>query len=388
MSGIFCLQSGNGLNNARRPEPLPGGIVQLFTHRLITVWAMVGLFCCHALAEQSPSPPAFRLPADVVAPVRYRAELTIVPDQDTFTGTVEIDLHFAKSTSILWLNAEKLVVKDAALTVGSDKMPARTISEPKDFVGFAFDHPVGPGAAMLRVTFQGEISRKDMQGIFQVKDGNEWYVYSQFENISARQAFPCFDEPGYKVPWQLALHVKRDQVALSNTPIVSETESSDGMKAVKFAETPPLPSYLVALTVGHLDFVDAGTVGRKNTRIRIVVPHGRGGEAKYSAQTTPTIVNLLEDYFGIPYPYDKLDEVAIPLAGYAMEHPGLVTFGAQIILAKPEAQTLGFQRGWTSVAAHELAHQWFGDLVTTAWWDDTWLNEGFATWMANKTTAW
>jgi cytosol alanyl aminopeptidase len=345
---------------------------------------MVAVPAVRAQTTEAPVPPKFRLPADVVAPLRYAVDLTVIPDGATFTGAVDIQLNFKKSATALWLNAEKLKVKEATLTASGATVPLKVVPADKDYVGFAFTSPVGPGQAKLHVSYQGEISRKDMRGIFQVKDGVEWYIYSQFEDIGARQAFPCFDEPGYKVPWQLTLHVKKDQVALSNTPIVSEIDSSNGMKTVKFAETPPLPSYLVALTVGHLDFIDAGTAGKKNTPVRIVVPHGRGGEAKYSAETTPTIVNLLEEYFGTPYPYDKLDEVAIPLAGYAMEHPGLVTYGASIILVKPEEQTRVHQRLWSSVAAHELAHQWFGDLVTTAWWDDIWLNEGFASWMANK----
>jgi alanyl aminopeptidase len=369
-----------------------GGIMRRFVHystvALIAVCALASLGVWNAKAgqapDQAPVPPKFRLPADEVGPVRYRLDLTLVPDQDTFLGAVEIDLQLAKSTSVLWLNSEMLTVKDAALTVGQEKLAAKVISEPHDYVGFAFDHAVGPGAATLRVVYQGEISRKDQQGIFQMKDGDRWYVYSQFEAIWARRAFPCFDEPSYKVPWQLMLRVKKDQAALSNTPALSETESGDGMKVVKFAETKPLPSYLVALAVGDLEFVDAGAAGKKNTRVRIVVPRGHGAEAKYAAETTPAIVSLLENYFDIPYPYDKLDEVAIPLYGGAMENAGMVTYGSSIILAKPEQDSPERQRDWVWTAAHELAHQWFGDLVTTAWWDDIWLNEGFASWTANK----
>ena len=352
--------------------------------RLTMALALGMLAALPVWAGNAPAPPKFRLPSEVAGPVRYAVDLTIVPDRDTFTGAIDIDLNFKQSTPILWLNADKIAVKVASLSSAGQEVAVEVIPTPKDYVGFAFAHPVGPGAARLHVSYQGEISRKDMQGIFQVKDGGEWYVYSQFENIGARRAYPCFDEPAYKVPWQLTLHVKKDQVALSNTPALSETETGNGMKTAKFVETPPLPSYLVALTVGNEDIVDAGTAGEKHTKVRIVVPHERAAEAKYAAQTTPDIVNLLEKYFGIPYPYDKLDEVAIPLAGYAMEHPGLVTYGASIIAVKPENDTLNRQREWVSVAAHELAHQWFGDLVTTAWWDDIWLNEGFASWMANK----
>ena len=335
-------------------------------------------------ADDFPPPPKLRLPDDLAAPVRYRIELTVIPDQETFTGTLEVDLRFAKSTSLLWLNAEKLIVNEATLAAGTEKLDAKVITKPKDYIAFAFAHAVGPGQATLRVSYRGEISRKDTQGIFQVKDGDQWYVYTQFEGTSARQAFPCFDEPRYKVPWQLTLHVKKNQEALSNTPITSETDTSDGMKMVKFAETKPLPSYLVALSVGDLEFVDAKVTGKKSTRIRIAVPRGRAAEATYAAETTPAIVERLENYFGIPYPYEKLDEVAVPLFGGAMENAGQVTYGVSIILSKPGQDTPARRRNWVWTAAHELAHQWFGDLVTNAWWDDTWLNEGFANWMADK----
>jgi alanyl aminopeptidase len=352
---------------------------------VLIVASFVAMFGIAPACADEPFPaPKLRLPADVVAPVRYRLDLTVIPDQDTFTGIVEIDVRFAKSTSLFWLNAQKLKVKEATLIVGAEKLDARVISEPKDFIGFALTHPVAPGEATLRVTYQGEISRKDMQGVFQVKDGEHWYVYTQFEDTSARQAFPCFDEPGYKVPWQLTLHLKNNQQAFSNTPIDSETDTHDGMKIVRFAETKPLPSYLVAFSVGDFEVVPAGTAGKKNTNIRIVVPRGRAAEATYAAQTTGAIVGLLEDYFGIPYPYEKLDEVAVPLFDVAMENAGQVTFPLPVILAKPDRDTPERQRTWVWVAAHELAHQWSGDLVTTAWWDDLWLNEGFANWIANK----
>lgn len=359
-------------------------LLRSFTAVLIAGCFVATLGVGRTWADDSPLPPKLRLPADVVAPVRYRVELTVIPDQDTFTGTVEIDLRFAKSTSLLWLNADKLTVSEATLKTGTEKVDAKVIAETKDYIGFTLPHPVGPGDATLRLLYKGAISRKDMRGIFQVKDGDQWYVYTQFEETSARRAFPCFDEPGYKVPWQLTLHVKQNQEALSNTQVASKSDAPDGMKTIQFAETKPLPSYLVAFSVGDFEILDAGTAGKKNTRVRIAVPRGRIKEAAYAAETTPAIVGLLENYFGIPYPYDKLDEVAVPMFGGAMENAGQVTYGTSIILAKPDQDTPERQRSWVWVAAHELAHQWSGDLVTNAWWDDTWLNEGFANWMADK----
>ena len=360
----------------------------LTTSVLIAVCALLSSGVSRARAGETPgenpAPPKFRLPAEVVGPTRYRVDLTLVPDQNTFTAAIDIDLQFAKPSPVLWLNAEKLEIKEATLTVAGEKVTAKIITEPHDYVGFAFDRSVGPGPATLHAAFQGEISRKDQQGIFQMKDGDQWYIYSQFEAIYARRAFPCFDEPNYKVPWQLTLHIKKDQAGFSNTPILSVTNADEGMKTVEFAETKLLPSYLVAVAVGDMEVVDAGTAGKKHTHIRIVVPRGHSAEAKYAAETTPAILNLLENYFGIPYAYDKLDEVAVPLFGGAMENAGLVTYGSAIIIQKPDQDTPERQRGWVSVASHELAHQWVGDLVTTAWWDDIWLNEGFASWMANK----
>ncbi len=144
---------------------------RIITAGLIVTSALGTFHLSAAWADDSPAPPKLRLPADVVGPVRYRVELTAIPDQDTFTGAIDIDLQFAESASVLWLNAENLAIRDATLTVRDEQLAAKIITEPKDYVGFSFGHPVGPGPATLHVAYQGEVSRKDQQGIFQMKDG-------------------------------------------------------------------------------------------------------------------------------------------------------------------------------------------------------------------------
>src|SRR5207302_9119855 len=160
-----------------------------------------------------------------------------------------------------------------------------------------------------------------------------------------------------------------------------EQDEPNGMKMVSFAPTPPLPSYLVAMAVGPFELVDAGTWGQGKTPVRIVTPRQQANEAKYAVESTGPILEQLETYFGRGYPYAKLDLISLPVSIGAMENPGLVTFGHQLILSKVDQDTPGRQRTFAAVCAHELAHMWFGDLVTMAWWDDLWLNEAFATWM-------
>jgi alanyl aminopeptidase len=209
---------------------------------------------------------------------------------------------------------------------------------------------------------------------------------TQFGELFARNAFPCFDEPGWKTPWQITLDVPATQVAASNNAQGAETPLANGMKRVSFAKTQPLPPYLVAFAVGPFDVVDGGTAGRNRIAVRYLAPKGRGGEMRYAKEITPRLIDILEDYFGIPYPFEKLDSVSIPQTVNfgAMENAGMITYASQLLLAKPFEETPAFRRNYARVAAHEIAHQWFGNLVTPQWWNDVWLNEAFATWMAAK----
>jgi aminopeptidase N len=335
-----------------------------------------------------PTPPTLRLPA-TAKPLRYDLDLTIVPSRETFTGTVGVDLQIAEPTAVLWLNATGLTIQDARLDVGGQTLGARVVPGGDDFVGFAFDAPIAPGPARLTLRYEGPLDKEKSHGIYRQAEGagaDDWYAYTFFEPLDARRAFPCFDEPAYKVPWKLTIHAQKGHVALSNAPVAAETDEPSGMKAVAFAETRPLPSYLVAFIVGPFDVVNSGTAGHHGTPLRFAVPRGRGGETGYAAEVTPKIIGLLEDYFGMPYPYGKLDVAVPPRYWGTMEHPGLVALGQPLTLIKPADRSREREESYANTATHELCHYWFGDYVTMAWWDDTWLNEALATWLDVKLT--
>ena len=343
--------------------------------------------CWGTAHAQSPpasaaEPPALRIPAGA-RPTHYALTLTVVPGSPSARGEIAIDVELEKPHTVLWLNADSLKVTRA--DVEAEQTRVSVLSGHEQFVGLAFDPALPAGKHRVRVAFDAEQSKDSTRGIFTLEDGGAWYTMTQFEPLSARRAFPCFDEPGFKVPWQLTLRVPRGLIAVSNTRVESESSSDDGFTAVRFAETRPLPSYLVAFAVGPWEFVDLGKVGAKPTATRIIVPRGRVADAEFAKSAYPELFTRVESYFGIPYPFDKLDHITIPITvNFAMENAGLITYGAPGLLAKPGAVTPRFRRGSASVGAHEISHMWFGDLVTMRWWDDLWLNEAFATWMADK----
>ena len=326
-----------------------------------------------------------RLP-DIATPRRYEIELTVDPDLERFTGEVKIELEMKRESSLIWLNAEQLQISSAVLVADKRSYPARAELVGNDFVALHFAEPLPMGAAIVTLKYSGKLAGNETEGIFRQKEGGDWYALTQFEAISARRAFPCFDEPHWKTPWQLALTVKPGDFAFSNTPVLEERATADGMKRVLFAETAPLPTYLVAFGVGPFDVLDGGVAGMRTTPLRYITPKGRAHEARYAKQATPKMLEALEKYFGIPYPYQKLDSMVVPVTvGFgAMENVGLITYSSRLLLATPEHETDQFKQDYLAVGTHEIAHQWFGDLVTAAWWDDIWLNESFATWLSDK----
>ncbi|MCC6557902.1 MAG: ERAP1-like C-terminal domain-containing protein [Polyangiaceae bacterium] len=339
-----------------------------------------------AASAAAPAPPAGIRLDRAVMPVRHRATLTVVPGDPVLAGEIEIELALRAETGVLWLNATEITVDEAHVEAGGKRIAARVLPGGEDLVGFALAEEAPAGAARLFVRYRGAISAKNDRGVFLEEDLGKRYVFTQFESIEARKAFPCFDEPSFKAPWQLTLKIKGDDVALSNTPVASESAGEGGVRVVRFAETKPLPAYLVAFAVGPFEMVDAGKAGKNGTPVRVAVPRGKAAEARWAVETTPALLGLLEDYFGIPYPYEKLDVAPIPrLASFgAMENAGLVTIRASRALASGAEETAEFKRDYAEIMAHELAHQWFGDLVTTDFWDDIWLNEAFAEWMGSK----
>lgn len=322
-----------------------------------------------------------------VRPLAAEVALQVDPAASEHSGQVRITLELQRAQRALTLHARDLKVTAAVIDLGVRQLAARVRRLDAERIELQFATPVPLGRSQLRMDFRGELQSREPYGLFRRQLDGLWYAATQFEPAGARLAFPLLDEPGWKLPWTLTLIVPQGLTAVANTPVRTQSEARPGWKRVEFEPTPPLPSYLLAFAVGPWDVLDAPPAGA--LPIRFITPRGRAADAAWAAGATARIVQDLETYFDLPHPYTKLDNLALPVheSFGAMENAGLVTYAAPLVLAAPGEATPSWHRGYVSLAAHELAHQWFGNLVTMRWWDDLWLNESFASWLGDRITA-
>jgi aminopeptidase N len=316
-------------------------------------------------------------------------DLSIDPSKKTFGGEVRIGVTLERPLRAIVMHGRGLTVKEAFLHTSRGKlngkadlrMAAGSREEPEELV-LVFPSEAPAGEAELELRYEAPFGH-GLHGLYQVEDAGASYAFTQFEPNDARRAYPCFDEPGFKVPFELSISVPKGSMAVSNTKVARQRENAAANTVTfQFEKSPPLPTYLVAFGVGPFDVLEGP---KEPVPIRLISAKGKTGLGKLAVDTAAAHLDLLGKYFDRPYPYTKLDIVAVPnFASGAMENPGFVTFREELLLIDPEHASTQSRRAMAGVIAHELAHQWFGDLVTMQWWDDLWLNEAFASWMSRK----
>ncbi len=325
-----------------------------------------------------------KLPKTVV-PVHYALDLA--PDLDTlaFRGFETVDIDVLEPTDRIVLNAVDLTIETAALADGAGQATAIVPDAAAQSVTLTFPRTLTLGPHKLTVAFTGRINRFG-RGLFMVDyptgDGRKRMISSQLEPADARRIFPGWDEPAFKATFALTVTVPQDFLAVSNTPVAREEPVGNGAKRVAFQPTPRMSSYLFVLAAGELERITADAGG---VTVGVVTTRGKSASGRYALDSAVQLLAYYNDYFGAPYPLPKLDLIAVPGGfGGAMENWGGITFFESRLLFDPATSASDAQRGIFSILAHEMAHQWFGDLVTMGWWDNLWLNEGFASWMQAK----
>ncbi|MDO8620758.1 MAG: M1 family metallopeptidase [Candidatus Levybacteria bacterium] len=325
-----------------------------------------------------------RLPNHVV-PERYSITLFPNLNEFTFKGEEEILLEFTKSAKEITLHAAELEIESCEMLVGAKKMKAQNISydEQSETATISFDRVVSKGQSKLKLNFTGILNDK-MRGFYRSKyeiEGKDHHMaVTQFESTDARRAFPSFDEPAKKVIFDVRLIVPQDHTAISNTIETEIAEHSPGYKIVTFEPTPKMSTYLLAFIVGKFEHIETKT--KADVKVRVFTTPGKKHQAKFALETAVKVLEFYEEYFGIPYPLPVLDLIAIPdFAAGAMENWGAVTYRETALLVDEELSSTANRQHVALVIAHELAHMWFGNLVTMEWWTHLWLNEGFASYI-------
>jgi len=324
--------------------------------------------------------------ARTVVPSAYRVFLTPDLEAFTFAGRVEIDVDITETVSTLTLHAAELEL--GAATVSADGTSYRSqehrLDNDYETATFVFERELPVGPAVVEIAFDG-ILNDQLRGFYRstftdLNGVTHTIATTQFENTDARRAFPCWDEPAYKATYQINLTIPSDLAAYSNSPVATDTDLGNGQRTVSYVPTMKMSTYLVAFVIGP--FEETKTVDVNGVPLRVVYPIGKGHLADFALESGAFALNFFAEYFNIPYPGDKLDMIAIPdFAAGAMENLGCITYRENALLIDQSQASLAEIERIAEVVAHEIAHMWFGDLVTMEWWEGIWLNEAFATFM-------
>lgn len=329
------------------------------------------------------NPKAYRLPKHVV-PTRYDVHLNARLEEQAFAGSVAIELKIKDTCDSIVLHAKALQLGDATLVCSGERLQGEIqLDSDREIVRIHFPSPISPGVASLQLTFQGEVSQ-GLEGLYVATDGPERLLCTQAWPTAARSIFPCFDEPAFKARFAFQIITSADATVLTNSPLLEVTAGEESSsKTWSFAPTKPMSSYLVALVVGQIASTQEQRVN--NTPIRVWSLEGKQDMGTFAHEYTTRLLPLYETYFGIPFYWDKYDQVAVPgFALGAMENSGLVLFRQTALLLNPQSASWQAEKVVAGVVAHEFAHMWFGNLASILWWDDVWLSEAFAEWFAFK----